>query len=88
MCCVPRRLACVVDVDVQVYQKGVINPMVNIELFWRSYDDYEHKINPLIAKKKMTHDRSRDHVNARRVGKELEVRVLRVLSHGAPLVMP
>ncbi|XP_003741616.1 cleavage stimulation factor subunit 3 [Galendromus occidentalis] len=53
----------------KVYQKGVHNPMTNIEQLWKDYVTYEQNINPLIAEK-MIADRSRDYMNARRVSKE------------------
>nr|XP_002126480.1 cleavage stimulation factor subunit 3 [Ciona intestinalis] len=55
----------------RVYQRGCVNPMINIEQLWREYSQYEQGINPIIAKK-MLDDRTREYVNARRVSKELE----------------
>jgi len=55
----------------RVYQRGVVNPMLTIDQFWRDYIAYEQSINPMIAEK-MINDRSRDYMNARRVAKEYE----------------
>nr|CAD7392842.1 unnamed protein product [Timema cristinae] len=55
----------------KVYQRGVVNPMVNIEQFWKDYMSFEQNINPIIAEK-MAMERSRDYMNARRVTKEFE----------------
>ena len=55
----------------QVYQRAVINPMINIETLWKDYCSFEQSINPMIAEK-LTQERSRDYMNARRVAKEYE----------------
>ncbi|XP_052243901.1 cleavage stimulation factor subunit 3-like isoform X2 [Dreissena polymorpha] len=70
----------------KVFQRGVINPMINIEQLWKDYGHYENSINPLIAKK-MVEDRARDYMNARRVSKEYEV-VTRGLNRNLPSVPP
>ncbi|XP_071113458.1 cleavage stimulation factor subunit 3-like [Haliotis cracherodii] len=70
----------------KVYQRGVINPMINIEILWKDYCNYENSINPLIAKK-MTEDRARDYMNARRVAKEYEL-ATRGLDRSQPSVPP
>ncbi|XP_014665029.1 PREDICTED: cleavage stimulation factor subunit 3-like [Priapulus caudatus] len=70
----------------KIYQRGCVNPMVNIEQLWKDYTAYETGINPLIAKK-MVDDRSRDYMNARRVSKEYEA-VTRGLARGVPSVPP
>ncbi|XP_077999834.1 cleavage stimulation factor subunit 3-like [Glandiceps talaboti] len=70
----------------RVYQRGCVNPMINIEQLWREYNNYENGINPLIAKK-MIDDRSRDYMNARRVAKEYEA-VTRGLNRNMPSVPP
>ncbi|CAI9734176.1 cleavage stimulation factor subunit 3-like [Octopus vulgaris] len=70
----------------KVYQRGVVNPMINIELLWKDYNQYETNINPLIAKK-MSEDRGRDYMNARRVAKEYEA-VTRGLNRNSPSVPP
>lgn len=58
----------------KAYQEGVMNPMFHIDTLWKEYIAYEHSINPIIAEK-MVQDRSRDHMNARRVAKEWEVTI-------------
>ncbi|XP_054724152.1 cleavage stimulation factor subunit 3-like [Uloborus diversus] len=65
----------------KVYQRGIINPMTNIEQLWKDYVSYEQSINPIIADK-MIQDRSRDYMNARRVAKEYEA-VTRGLNRNA-----
>ncbi|XP_033628888.1 cleavage stimulation factor subunit 3-like [Asterias rubens] len=70
----------------RVYQRGVVNPMVNIEIFWKDYCTYENGINPIIAKK-MIDDRSRSYMNARRVAKEYES-VTKGLNRNTPAVPP
>ena len=52
----------------KVYQRAVINPMMNIESLWKEYVTFEQSINPMIAEK-LTQERSRDYMNARRVTK-------------------
>ena len=46
----------------KVYQRGIVNPMLNIEIFWNDYGLFENAINPLIARK-MQDDKSRDYYN-------------------------
>lgn len=58
----------------KAYQEGIYNPMFHIELLWKEYVTYEQSINPIIADK-MVQERSRDHMNARRVAKEWEVTI-------------
>nr|CAD7569317.1 unnamed protein product [Timema californicum] len=70
----------------KVYQRGVVNPMVNIEQFWKDYMTFEQNINPIIAEK-MAMERSRDYMNARRVTKEFEA-VTRGLNRNSPSVPP
>lgn len=70
----------------QVYQRGVINPMTNIEQFWKDYIAFEQNINPIIAEK-MGMERSRDYMNARRVAKEFEA-ATRGVNRNAPSVPP
>ncbi|KAL8606799.1 hypothetical protein ACOMHN_049628 [Nucella lapillus] len=70
----------------KVYQRGVTNPMINIEVLWKDYFAYENSINALIAKK-MTEDRGRDYMSARRVAKEYEA-VTRGLDKNSPSVPP
>ncbi|RWS21643.1 cleavage stimulation factor subunit 3-like protein, partial [Leptotrombidium deliense] len=68
------------------YQRGVVNPMINIENFWKDYISYEQGINQIIAEK-MIADRSRDYMNARRVAKEYEA-VTKGLNRNAPSLPP
>uniref|UniRef100_H2YS43 Suppressor of forked domain-containing protein n=1 Tax=Ciona savignyi TaxID=51511 RepID=H2YS43_CIOSA len=70
----------------RVYQRGCVNPMINIEQLWREYSQYEQGINAIIAKK-MLDDRTRDYVNARRVSKELEA-MTRSLQRHNPATPP
>uniref|UniRef100_A0A672RNY0 Cleavage stimulation factor subunit 3 n=1 Tax=Sinocyclocheilus grahami TaxID=75366 RepID=A0A672RNY0_SINGR len=70
----------------RVYQRGCVNPMINIEQLWRDYSKYEEGINVHLAKK-MIEDRSRDYMNARRVAKEYET-VMKGLDRNAPSVPP
>ncbi|ELT99142.1 hypothetical protein CAPTEDRAFT_164574 [Capitella teleta] len=70
----------------KVYQRGAVNPMLNIEALWREYCAFETSINPLIAKK-MQEDRGRDYMNARRVTKEYEA-VTKGLNRNAPSIPP
>lgn len=70
----------------RVYQRGVCNPMVNVEVLWKDYTGYENGINPIIAQK-MIDDRSRDYMNARRVAKEYEA-LTKGLNRSAPSVPP
>ena len=68
----------------QVYQRAVINPMMNIEACWKEYSSFEQSINPMIAEK-LTQERSRDYMNARRVAKEYEA-VTRYCTSGSVLL--
>ncbi|CAB0031503.1 unnamed protein product [Trichogramma brassicae] len=70
----------------KVYQRGVVNPMINMEQLWKDYMAFEQNINPIIAEK-MAVERSRDYMNARRVAKELEA-ATRGLNRNAPSVPP
>ncbi|KAG8235250.1 hypothetical protein J437_LFUL014737 [Ladona fulva] len=70
----------------RVYQRGVVNPMVNIEQLWKDYMAFEQGINTIIAEK-MAIERSRDYMNARRVAKEFEA-VTRGLNRNNPSVPP
>lgn len=69
-----------------MYQRGVVNPMINIELLWKEYLAFEQSINIMIADKMMI-ERSRDYMNARRVTKEYEV-VIRGLNKNYPSAPP
>ncbi|CAH1992348.1 unnamed protein product [Acanthoscelides obtectus] len=70
----------------KVYQRGIITPMTGMETFWKDYIAFEQAINPIIAEK-MSIERSRDYMNARRVAKELEVQI-RGINRNAPSVPP
>lgn len=70
----------------RVYQRGVCNPMVHVEVLWKEYTAYENGINPIIAQK-MIDDRSRDYMNARRVAKEYEA-LTKGLNRSSPSVPP
>ena len=60
--------------------------MMNIESLWKEYVTFEQSINPMIAEK-LTQERSRDYMNARRVAKEYEA-VTRGLNKTHPSVPP
>jgi len=70
----------------KAYQEGVLIPMFHLDTLWKDYIAFEQSINPIIAEK-MTQDRSKDYVNARRVAKELEVTV-RGLNRSWPAIPP
>jgi len=70
----------------KAYQEGVMNPMFHIDTLWKEYINYEQSINPIIAEK-MVQDRSRDHMNARRVAKEWEI-TIRGLNRSWPAIPP
>nr|CAH7728622.1 unnamed protein product [Callosobruchus chinensis] len=70
----------------KVYQRGIITPMTGMETFWKEYISFEQAINPIIAEK-MSIERSRDYMNARRVAKELEVQI-RGINRNAPSIPP
>lgn len=70
----------------KIYQRGIVNPMANIEQFWKEYVQYEQSINPIIADK-MTNDRAKEYMKARQVASEYQV-VTRGLNRNAPSVPP
>ncbi|XP_019553197.1 protein suppressor of forked [Aedes albopictus] len=70
----------------KVYQKAVITPIIGIEHLWKEYIAFEQNINPIISEK-MSLERSRDYMNARRVAKELEI-VTKGLNRNLPAVPP
>ncbi|XP_023339992.1 protein suppressor of forked [Eurytemora carolleeae] len=70
----------------KVYQRAVITPIINIELMWKEYTTFEQNVNPMIAER-LTTERSRDYMNARRVAKEYEA-ITRGLNKVAPSVPP
>ncbi|KAL5279984.1 CSTF3 family protein [Megaselia abdita] len=70
----------------RVYQKAVITPIIGIETLWKDYIAFEHSINPIISEK-MSLERSKDYMNARRVAKELEI-CTKGLNRNLPAVPP
>uniref|UniRef100_A0A182W069 Suppressor of forked domain-containing protein n=1 Tax=Anopheles minimus TaxID=112268 RepID=A0A182W069_9DIPT len=70
----------------KVYQRAVITPIIGIEHLWKDYIAFEQNINPIISEK-MSVERSRDYMNARRVAKELEI-VTKGLNRNLPAVPP
>lgn len=70
----------------KVYHRAVITPILNIELVWKDYTLFEQNVNPMIAEK-LTGERSRDYMMARRVAKENEA-ITRGLNKMAPSVPP
>ncbi|XP_052902709.1 protein suppressor of forked [Anopheles moucheti] len=70
----------------KVYQRAVITPIIGIEHLWKDYIAFEQNINPIISEK-MSVERSRDYMNARRVAKELEI-VTKGLIRNLPAVPP
>jgi cleavage stimulation factor subunit 3 len=70
----------------KVYQKGIATPFAGIENFWKEYVDFEKSINVHIAEK-MTNERGKEYMNARRVAKEYES-VTRGLNRNLPAVPP
>lgn len=70
----------------KVYQKGVMNPMLNIEQLWKDYCIFENLINPLIAKR-MIDDRSKEFMTVRKIAKEYE-NVTRNLERNMPSLPP
>jgi len=63
-----------------------MTPMISVETLWKDYIAFENAINPIIAEK-MSMERSRDYMNARRVAKEYEA-VTRGLNRNYPSVPP
>lgn len=70
----------------KAYQEGIVNPMFHIDTLWKDYINFEQSVDQRIAEK-MVQDRSRDHMNARRVAKEWEV-TIRGLNRSNPAVPP
>lgn len=70
----------------KVYQKAVVTPIIGIEVLWKEYILFEQNINPIISEK-MSLERSRDYMNARRVAKELEI-VTKGLNRNLPAIPP
>lgn len=69
-----------------MYQKAVVTPIIGIEVLWKEYILFEQNINPIISEK-MSLERSRDYMNARRVAKELEI-VTKGLNRNLPAIPP
>lgn len=63
-----------------------MTPMISVETLWKDYIAFEQSINPIIAEK-MSMERSRDYMNARRVAKEHEA-ITRGLNRNFPSVPP
>ena len=55
----------------KVYQKGIMTPMISVELLWKDYCSFEMNVNPTLGKT-MIESRSRDFSNAKRLTKEFE----------------
>lgn len=70
----------------KVYQRAVVTPIIGIELLWKEYITFEQTINPIISEK-MSLERSRDYMNARRVAKEMEI-ITKGLNRNLPAVPP
>ncbi|XP_037935570.1 protein suppressor of forked [Teleopsis dalmanni] len=70
----------------RVFQKAVITPIIGIEQLWKDYIAFEHNINPIISEK-MSLERSKDYMNARRVAKELEI-MTKGLNRNLPAIPP
>ncbi|XP_037072313.1 protein suppressor of forked-like [Pollicipes pollicipes] len=70
----------------KVYQRGVVTPMNNVEILWKDYMTFENSINPIIAEK-MSMEYTRDHINAKRVAREMENEI-RGLNRNFPSVPP
>jgi cleavage stimulation factor subunit 3 len=64
----------------------VITPIIGIEHLWKEYILFEQNINPIISEK-MSMERSRDYMNARRVAKELE-NATKGLNRNLPAIPP
>lgn len=60
--------------------------MIKVLMYSLNFGAYLQAINPIIAEK-MSIERSRDYMNARRVAKELEVQI-RGINRNAPSIPP
>lgn len=60
--------------------------MHSCDLLWKDYMIFENGINPIIAEK-MSMEHTRDHINAKRVAREME-EVIRGLNRNFPSVPP
>jgi len=70
----------------KVYQRAVVTPILNIETIWKEYTTFEQSVNPNLAER-LTAEKSRDYMSARRVAKEYEA-VTRGLNKQAPSIPP
>jgi len=70
----------------KIYQRGIANPMIGIENYWRDYVAYEQSVNSILAER-LTVEKSRVYMNARKVTKEYEA-CNRGLNKIAPCVPP
>ncbi|XP_065560553.1 cleavage stimulation factor subunit 3-like [Artemia franciscana] len=70
----------------KVFQRAIVTPIIGVEVLWKEYVSFEQSINTLIAEK-MTMERAKDHMNARRVAKELEA-LTRGLNRHSPSLPP
>jgi cleavage stimulation factor subunit 3 len=70
----------------KVYQKGVLNPMINVDQLWKDYCVFENQINVHIAKR-MIDDRSREFTIVRKISKDYE-NVTRYLDRNMPALPP
>eukprot|EP00794_Sanderia_malayensis_P012786 gene12786-14097_t len=70
----------------KVYTRAVITPMSSMEALWRDYSSFEQGVNKPLAEK-LIHDKTRDHMIARKVAKAYE-EVTRGIARGNPSVPP
>lgn len=49
-------------------QRAVVTPMSSMEALWRDYSSFEQGVNKQLAEK-LIHDKTRDHMIARKVAK-------------------
>lgn len=70
----------------KVYTRAVVTPLSSMEALWRDYNSFEQGVNKLLAEK-LIHDKTRDHMIARKVAKAYE-EVTRGLVRGNPSVPP
>ncbi|UJR14715.1 hypothetical protein I4U23_001708 [Adineta vaga] len=68
----------------KVYQKGIVIPIVSVDLLWKEYCTFEMSINPILGKS-IIETRSRDFLNVKRVTKELET-LTRAIDRNSPCV--
>eukprot|EP00795_Rhopilema_esculentum_P005315 gene5315-484_t len=70
----------------KVYTRAVVTPMSSMEALWRDYNAFEQGVNKQLAEK-LIHDKTRDHMIARKVAKAYE-EVTRGVVRGNPSVPP